>query len=277
MTQTEIPPSGTGVPTFDGSMCDDMWRRGGRAVVSAVRNPFVWIPALLLLTLTLYFRFSDADIVWLRPFFAGVEAGDRTIDRWPMGLEYPWRAFYRLGVYPALLLGFGGFVVWCGSFYRRSWEPYRDAGLFLFLLLLIGPGIVVNGILKPFWGRPRPNAVEEFGGPRVFLPVWQHGGGQIESSFPSGHASMGFFLMAPAFICYRRRPRLAFEFLLLGLVAGCSVGLARMVAGGHFPSDVLWAGGFVYFLGLMIAAPFRFGDDTPPFWKRGDGRTGESG
>ncbi|MEN6405724.1 MAG: phosphatase PAP2 family protein [Thermoguttaceae bacterium] len=277
MTQSGTPPSGAGVPTFDGPKCDGAWRWRLRAALSAIRNPLVWIPALLLLTLTLYFRFSDADIVWLRPFFAGVEAGDRTTERWPMGSEYPWRAFYRLGVYPALLLGFGGLVVWGVSFYRRGWEPYRDAGLFLFLLLLIGPGVVVNGVLKPFWGRPRPNAVEEFGGPRPFRAVWQYGDGQIESSFPSGHASMGFFLMAPAFICYRRRPRLAFEFVLLGLVAGCSIGLARMVAGGHFPSDVLWAGAFVYFLGLLISTPFRFGDETPPFWKREDGKVSKTG
>jgi membrane-associated phospholipid phosphatase len=32
-----------------------------------------------------------------------------------------------------------------------------------------------------------------------------------------------------------------------------------MVAGGHFPSDVLWAGGIIYFAALLLAAPFRFG------------------
>ena len=37
------------------------------------------------------------------------------------------------------------------------------------------------------------------------------------------------------------------------------MGLARIVAGCHFPSDVLWAGGVVYFTALVLAAPFRFG------------------
>jgi len=34
-----------------------------------------------------------------------------------------------------------------------------------------------------------------------------------------------------------------------------------MVAGGHFPSDVLFAGAIVYFTALALAAPFRFGRD----------------
>ena len=86
--------------------------------------------------------------------------------------------------------------------------------------------------------------------PRDFVPVWQRGFGEEDSSFPSGHAAMGFYLMAPAFVCYRRRPWLAAGFLLLGLACGGVIGLARIVAGCHFPSDVLWAGGIIYFTAL---------------------------
>ena len=70
---------------------------------------------------------------------------------------------------------------------------------------------------------------------------------------------MGFYFMAPAFVCWRRRPCLALAFLLLGLSGGAVIGLARMVSGSHFPSDVLWAGGIVYYTALTLAAPFRFG------------------
>ena len=108
----------------------------------------------------------------------------------------------------------------------------------------------------------------QFRGERKFLPVLEWGHGQDEASFPSGHASMGFYLMAPAFVCYRRRPRLALGFLLLGLISGGIIGMARVVAGGHFPSDIVWAGGVVYFTALALAAPFHFGDTIPPIWKR---------
>ena len=143
----------------------------------------------------------------------------------------------------------------------------RDPGLFFALLLIIGPGIVVNGLFKPFWNRPRPHATIPFGGPRDFVAVWQRGSGQDDSSFPSGHAAMGFYLMAPAMVCYRRRPRLAAAFLLLGIAAGTVIGSARIVAGCHFASDVLWSGGLVYFTALLLAAPFRFGQGEPVWAK----------
>jgi lipid A 4'-phosphatase len=235
----------------------------GKKAAAAMRLPAVWIPALVLITLTAVFRFTDADLAGVRPFFAGCTPGDTFPDRWPLMLKFPWKTLYDWGYYPAWILGCGGLVVWLASFVWQKLEPWRDPGLFYGLLLLIGPGVLVNGVLKPYWGRPRPNAVIEFGGQREFLPVWQWGGGQEESSFPSGHASMGFYLMAPAFVYYRRRPRLALAFLLLGLASGCIIGLARMVAGGHFPSDVLWAGGIVYLLALVIAAPFGFGRGRP--------------
>ncbi len=166
---------------------------------------------------------------------------------------------YNWGVYPAWILGSGGLVVWIVSFAWTRLERWRDPGLFYALLLIVGPGLIVNELCKPYWSRPRPRATVEFGDSRPFVPVWQRGSGEEDSSFPSGHAAMGFYLMAPAFVCYRRRPWLAAAFLLLGLTCGSVMGLGRIVAGGHFPSDVLWSGGLVYFTALALAAPFRFG------------------
>ncbi len=89
-----------------------------------------------------------------------------------------------------------------------------------------------------------PLAPSDFSGRGIQLEVMQakHLGG----SFPSGHASMGFALGAPALLYRRRRPALAALFLAAGLIAGFAVGAARVVQGGHFPTDVLWAGVMVY-------------------------------
>ena len=62
----------------------------------------------------------------------------------------------------------------------------------------------------------------------------------------------------------------AVAFLLLGLLSGSVIGLARMVAGSHFPSHVLWSGGFLYFIALLIAATFGF-------WRESGGRNGRDG
>jgi lipid A 4'-phosphatase len=227
---------------------------------SVVKRPVVWIPAALLVAATITFWCTNLDLAIVRPFFSGKPSAGEPCFRFPLTNAQPWRTLYDWGVYPAWILGCGGLVAAIvGCFWKRL-ESWHGPGLFLGLLLLIGPGILVNWVLKPCWSRPRPHAVAAFGGPRDFLPVWRFGAGEEDSSFPSGHAAMGFYLMAPALICYRRRPWLALAFLLLGLSYGALIGLARIVAGAHFPSDVLWAGGIVYFTALIIAAPFHFGE-----------------
>jgi membrane-associated PAP2 superfamily phosphatase len=223
----------------------------------ALRRP-VWVPAAVLVVLTVVCWSTDVDRAMMRPFFSS--AGGTTETRWPLGEVSPWKLLYNWGVYPAWALGCGGLAVWVLSFRWPKWERWRDPGLFFALLLIVGPGILVNGVLKPCWNRPRPYNVTQFGGPRPFRPVLQRGHDENDASFPSGHAAMGFCLMAPAFVCYRRRPGLAAAFLVLGLGWGGILGLARVVAGGHFPSDVLWSAGVVYFTGLALAAPFHFGD-----------------
>ena len=233
----------------------------GSFIASTIRSPFVWVPALLLLALTAIFRTTDADVTLVRPFFDPDGLGGTLADRWPLMNAQPWRTLYDWGVYPALILGFGGLAVWIVSFFWARLERWRDPGLFFALVLIVGPLIIVNIVCKPYWSRPRPHATIPYGGDREFVPVWDRGVGQEDSSFPSGHAAMGFYLMAPAFVCYRRRPRLALALLLVGLGCGGVIGLARIVAGSHFPSDVLWSGGFLYFTALVIAAPFRFGRD----------------
>lgn len=241
-------------------------------LLSVFRSPVVWVPAVVLVVATAVFRWAsfdgkNLDLAMVEPFFARDASGQDLDARWPMRLVQPWEMLYYWGVYPAWIMGCGGIVVWIVSFFWKKLERWRDPGLFLALLLIVGPGIVVNVLFKPYWSRPRPHATVPFGGEREFLLVWQRGSGQEDSSFPSGHAAMGFYLMAPALVCYRRQPRLAAAFLLLGLASGTVIGLARMVAGCHFPSDVLWAGGLVYFTALLLAAPFRFGLGKPVWFR----------
>jgi len=42
------------------------------------------------------------------------------------------------------------------------------------------------------------------------------------------------------------------------------MGVARMVQGGHFPSDVLWAGGMVYLVGLSLYYLLRLDQEASP-------------
>lgn len=236
----------------------DFLRKTATDVVSILHRPAVWIPAVVLALGTIIFWTTDLDVILLRPFFSDDAVGQTRIARWPQMHAQPWQALYDWGEFPALILGGGGLIVWIVSFFWARIEGWRDAGLFYALLLIIGPGLLVNEVCKPFWQRPRPHATAPFGGQQDFLTVGQRGCVDSDASFPSGHAATGFYLMAPAFVLYRRRRRLAASFLLLGLVSGVVIGLARMAVGCHFPSDILWSGGLVYFTGLALAAPFKF-------------------
>ena len=42
-------------------------------------------------------------------------------------------------------------------------------------------------------------------------------------------------------------------FLGFGLSFGVLVGFSRMLQGGHYLSDVLWAGGLVYLCGVILS------------------------
>jgi lipid A 4'-phosphatase len=232
-----------------------------RSCITAIKNPAVWIPLLILLAATLVFRFTDVDLLLSRPFFVNPQGAPDLQSHWPLKVSEPWRTLYELGVYPAWIIGVGGMLVFLLSFIWSQLEPWRDAGLFFALMLALGPGLLVNGIFKPLWGRPRPHQTIPFGGPREYLPVGEIGKLPQGASFPSGHASMGFYLMAPGFVLYRRRPGWAAVFFALGMAGGTIMGIARIVAGSHFASDVVWSAGMVYFTGLGLAALFHFGDD----------------
>jgi lipid A 4'-phosphatase len=124
---------------------------------------------------------------------------------------------------------------------RALWRFDRNALIFLVVALALGPGILVNTVLKDHWGRARPFQVEEFGGSRQFTPA-PLPADQCERncSFVSGHAALGFSLVAFAFLLPagpRRNQAIA-----AAIGFGALVGFARIAAGHHFLSDVVYAG-----------------------------------
>lgn len=112
--------------------------------------------------------------------------------------------------------------------------------LFLTLCLVIGPLVVSNIGFKDHWGRPRPRDVIEFGGAKTFTPVFppsdQCG---RNCSFVSGEASAIYIVFFAAAFLLRRYAR---RLILLGIVLGSVAGLTRIAQGGHFLSDVIFAG-----------------------------------
>lgn len=139
---------------------------------------------------------------------------------------------WMTGVLIAAVLGT---LAWAAATGRRR---ARNLALYAALAYAIGPGLMVNSVLKEHWGRPRPEQVVEFGGHAEFVPALLPTGSCTHNcSFVSGHAAAGFFLITGAWIWPGRRR----TWLAAGLAAGGVIGLTRMAQGGHFFSDVCGA------------------------------------
>jgi undecaprenyl-diphosphatase len=126
--------------------------------------------------------------------------------------------------YLAFLLFFAlvGYESWQWVVGRRS-----RARALLGAIGIAGFAWLVAEAVKFFIARPRPFLVID-----GLRPLIQHGG---YDSFPSGHVTF-FFALGVAFL-FAKKQALSILFMSTALV----MGLARVAAGIHWPSDVLGA------------------------------------
>lgn len=193
--------------------------------------PLRWVAATLA-ALVLFQWWSGLDLAASAAVFDA--QGPRHFplgDRWPVRWVYlavPW-------------LGRGALLA-CLVLLWRADTPlqWRRRAQAVLLALVLGLWGVVNVGLKEHWGRPRPADVSAFGGPHPFQPA-----GTVSAycarncSFVSGHAATGFTLAAVGLL---GAPTTRRRWWWIGLSAGLLVGAGRVLQGGHFLSDVVFAG-----------------------------------
>jgi lipid A 4'-phosphatase len=130
---------------------------------------------------------------------------------------------------------------------------------FVLLLFLLGPGVLVNGILKAQWGRARPVNVVDFGGTAQFTPAYQISDQcAANCSFVSGEGAGSMAMTITALlILWLLRDRLPRALYRLGQAAAllmlAFVGWQRVASGGHFLSDVLLSWLFVALIAAILA------------------------
>lgn len=189
---------------------------------------------------------TGSDVAWVSEFF--VQGGKN--GGWAHARDNAWGLLYDYGEVPGIVLAIGSLVLYVASKLGRAPKRYAKPSLVVILTVIIGPGILVNGVLKNCWGRPRPVDVRVFGGPREYRKVWEPGVPGQGKSFTCGHCSMAFSVGALAAF-YPYHPLLACCALATGVAFGTLTGIARMAQGGHFPTDVVWSGIIVF---IVIAA-----------------------
>ncbi len=167
------------------------------------------------------------------------------------GDGFPWReaplGLFVRRVVPRLIVGSAIVCAWVwayGLFRHRTFFTLTTPRMaYIAGTLLIGPGLIVETILKPNWGRPRPESLVQFGGPNPYAPPLLFAEGCTRNcSFVSGHAAVAFWITAYAFLLPDRYRRAG---MALALIVGAAVGAMRVMQGAHFVSDVLYAGAIV--------------------------------
>ena len=149
------------------------------------------------------------------------------------------RVLIALIVAPACIALFGKLLL-----PRRRMFIKTRVALFLVLTLLVGPGLIANSLFKEHWGRARPIDVTEFGGTDRFTAWWDpRGDCPGNCSFIAGEPAGAFWTLAPAALVPPQWRALAYG---AALAFGAGVGALRIAGGGHFFTDVVFAGVFMY-------------------------------
>lgn len=188
-----------------------------------------------------------------------------------------WQGVYASAQWLSIAVVTTGCFFIAFGFLRKDLKIWRRYGIFMVLGIAIGPGLLINGVFKDHWGRPRPKAIIEFGGSEHYVPPLKFNKAGDGKSFPCGHASTGFSLISLWFIrrdmeadekpiFFLKRIFLSLPThipLLLALIWGGMLGWVRMRQGGHFLSDVLWSAlitfGVHYLLWLFVLAERQTG------------------
>jgi lipid A 4'-phosphatase len=182
-------------------------------------------------------------------------------------IEHPfWGSIYKFGTGPNIILLYLALIVFFFSWQISKNSKTKLKALCIILAIALGPGLLVNGLLKPLMGRPRPNVMERYSGSQEYVkPLVPANGGE---SFPSGHSASGFGLTILFYILYRDKKKLAWTAWFGGMGLGILLSVCRIAQGGHFLSDVIWAMGVTQIVNCLLYFKME-----PAIEKQKEGRT----
>ncbi len=201
----------------------------------------------LILATSLLFALTDLDRTLAAIFYhAGLD------DPWPDQQWWLWNLLNHYGPWPGGVLALAAVGVLVAGAVAPRWQRWRPHALAVVLTVVIGPGLLVNVVCKDHWGRPRPRDIVELGGTHAFRPPVIPDFGAAGKAFPCGHSSMGFVFFILFLILRRRHPRAAWGVLGATAAWGGLIGVARMSAGGHFATDVLWSAWIPVAVALVV-------------------------
>jgi len=205
------------------------------------------IPLLIMVVGTLLCLLTDFDLELSKRYFDPVK------DDWPARHQPLINLSYQWGTAFSAIVAFWALFHFFASYMHPRFLVKRGVALFLLLSILLGPVMLVNGVIKDTWRRPRPRETVELGGSHPYRKVLEISHRRFRGkSFPGGHASAGFILVMFYFLLKPKGRKWAGLALLFGIGWGIWLSYVRIVLGGHFFSDNLYAFGINWFLVLLL-------------------------
>lgn len=148
-------------------------------------------------------------------------------------------------------------VLWIASYWRGPILGIKDRVWgFITLLYVLGPGLLVNSLLKSYVGRARPADVVEFGGENSFTPAFQLADQcQNNCSFVSGEGSSAtaFFISLLALSPYVTNKPARYLLVAVGFAAALIAASLRVMKGRHFLSDTIFSVLFVSAVAVLLS------------------------
>ncbi len=199
----------------------------------------------------LFIAFPQLDLAASSLFYQG--DGKWLLTRDSAWLALPYHGLPRAGQSLLLVL----LILFMLGFWQRfpKLKARRVAIGFLIVGGLLGPILLVDATLKEHSGRTRPVNTVNFGSTKQFTPAFIPAD-QCEQncSFVSGHVATASFIMAFGWL---GAPAVRRRWLLASLAFGGYFALVRMVPGGHFLSDTIFAWFATYFTLWLTEWLFR--------------------
>lgn len=205
-------------------------------MLNIIKQHFDWLSFVVLAVV--FVLYPQIDLVVSSQFY------DTGLRNWPLSDNPIAISIYGLFRYLPFLLVPVLLIAVVASVFRFG-PKGQDKRVLIFLLvtLLAGPGILVHSVFKEGFDRARPKNIEQFDGRKAFTPAFVISDTCSKgcNSFVSGHAAMGFWFMALGWVFHSR------AWFWTGVLTGVVLGATRIVQGGHFLSDTLFAGYICYF------------------------------
>ncbi len=246
------------MPTIPSPSAGSKGRETELSSARALQIFWITLVAWLLLLLLFYFV-PQIDTTIARSFFQEAQCSSDSKTLSVCGVfPYAQNAFLNdlRGIFFYLPPVFGVYLLIRLAVMRLDRRAGYDAALGRRIMagivsLLLGPALLVNGLLKEFSHRPRPRNTDLFGGTLSFVPAGDFSGAcGSNCSFISGEAAGAGWVFCFALFLLPPRARAV---LMPPLVAAALIAPAMRVAfGGHYFSDAAlgWLSSVVIFSGI---------------------------